>query len=222
MRSEFGREKLVERQALLGAQAARLKQLAEAFRIPIVVTNQVTLARATENAFGGPAPPPDAGASDAHIAAALGTKWAHDVNTRLSLELTGGGERLLSVCARSATLLLRRACSRRTGRRTAADSQVARRAGAFVPVRRAGRWRCAGGRGARRERARRRLCRRRGRARGCILQPLRRRTRRALRGHRAAALTVRSRIGSAREYANSRFGPGASTPRRARTLAYAE
>ena len=96
MRSEFGREKLVERQALLGAQAARLKQLAEAFRIPIVVTNQVTVTRAPENAFGGAAPV-DAGASDAHIAAALGTKWAHDVNTRLSLELTSAGERLLSV-----------------------------------------------------------------------------------------------------------------------------
>jgi RAD51-like protein 1 len=110
MRSEFGREKLVERQALLGAQAARLKQLAEAFRIPIVVTNQVTVSRAPENAFGVAAPP-DAGASDAQIAAALGTKWAHDVNTRLSLELSDVGERLLSVrasCGAVASLLRRR------------------------------------------------------------------------------------------------------------------
>lgn len=99
MRSEFGREKLVERQALLGAQASKLKQLAEAFRIPIVVTNQVTMARAPENAFGVAPPPLDGGASDAQMAAALGTKWAHDVNTRLSLEVTGGGERLLSVRA---------------------------------------------------------------------------------------------------------------------------
>lgn len=107
MRSEFGREKLVERQALLGAQAARLKQLAEAFRIPVVVTNQVTMTRPPANAFGV-APPPDAGASDANIAAALGTKWAHDVNTRLSLELTAAGERLLAVRAAFAALLLAR------------------------------------------------------------------------------------------------------------------
>lgn len=39
-RADFSRDQLVERQQALGAQAARLKRLAEAFRIPILVTNQ--------------------------------------------------------------------------------------------------------------------------------------------------------------------------------------
>jgi RAD51-like protein 1 len=101
MRSEYGREQLAERQTALGQQASRLKQLAEAFRIPIVVTNQVTAVRLS--GVGGGAfehySNPDAGAtgSDAHIAAALGTKWAHDVNTRLALEVTADGERLITV-----------------------------------------------------------------------------------------------------------------------------
>ncbi|KAL0050684.1 hypothetical protein WJX82_005123 [Trebouxia sp. C0006] len=61
-RSEFSRDKIVDRQQLLGQQAAILKSLAETFRIPVVVVNQTQLT------------------------AALGTMWAHAVNTRLVLE----------------------------------------------------------------------------------------------------------------------------------------
>lgn len=110
VRSEFGRAQLAERQALLGAQASRLKQLAEAFRIPVVVTNQVAGVRQDggprRGAFGYA--PPDAPQQPAPeaptTAAALGTKWAHDVNTRLSLEVSPAtGERIITVRRRLRT-----------------------------------------------------------------------------------------------------------------------
>jgi RecA/RadA recombinase len=42
MRAEFGAKgQVVERQELLGSQASVLKHLAESFRLPVVVTNQV-------------------------------------------------------------------------------------------------------------------------------------------------------------------------------------
>ena len=41
VRKEFGRDTLVDRQLLLGKQAAILKRLAEVFDIPVIVTNQV-------------------------------------------------------------------------------------------------------------------------------------------------------------------------------------
>ena len=62
-------------------QASRLKYLAEAFRIPILVTNQVT----TYIGDGG-----SGGGSGGHLTAALGTLWAHAVNTRLVLESVQG------------------------------------------------------------------------------------------------------------------------------------
>ena len=101
LRAEFGRDQVGERQALLGQQASRLKLLAEAFRIPIVVTNQVQALRPAEgravferhtHAGGGALAEARPG-----IGAALGTKWAHDVNTRLALERTAAGERLITI-----------------------------------------------------------------------------------------------------------------------------
>jgi RAD51-like protein 1 len=83
MRADFSRERLVERQAVLGEQAARLKRLAEAFRIPFVVTNQVQ--------GGATAQPGQQQHGETSIAAALGTKWAHDVNLRLMLEMGDAG-----------------------------------------------------------------------------------------------------------------------------------
>ena len=83
MRADFARERLIERQAMLGEYAARLKRLAEAFRIPILVTNQVTGGSVSLTGQG------DGGAGGG-VAAAMGTKWAHDINLRLMLEMDGG------------------------------------------------------------------------------------------------------------------------------------
>jgi RAD51-like protein 1 len=109
VRAEFGRGQLAQRQAALGAQAARLKALAEAFRIPIVVTNQVTAVR-EPTGFGDAAYTTNGSGSggDMQTAAALGTKWAHDVNTRIALDLGHAGERLLTV--RTARLALLSCC----------------------------------------------------------------------------------------------------------------
>ena len=67
-RSDFGAGNVADRQRLLGRQASRLKFLAESFRIPVLVTNQVTTA--IGKAGGG-------------LTAALGPMFAHAVNTRL-------------------------------------------------------------------------------------------------------------------------------------------
>jgi len=97
-RSEGG-GRLADRQALLGEQASRLKALAEAFRIPVIVTNQVTTARGDVLSFaearsGGPA---GAGA-EAQLVASLGTKWAHDINLRLALETSEvTGQRYITI-----------------------------------------------------------------------------------------------------------------------------
>ncbi|KAL4424690.1 hypothetical protein ABPG77_004497 [Micractinium sp. CCAP 211/92] len=77
-RADFAPGSLPDRQRMLGQQAGRLKYLAEAFRIPVLVTNQVT----THLGEGG--------SSGGHLTAALGTLWAHAVNTRLVLESAAG------------------------------------------------------------------------------------------------------------------------------------
>jgi hypothetical protein len=88
---------------MLGQQAARLKYLAESFRIPVLVTNQVTTAfgsaseRGADFAFQQVDAEGAASASqrgrrlESQLVAALGTKWAHCVNTRLLLEAAEGG-----------------------------------------------------------------------------------------------------------------------------------
>ena len=71
-------------------QASRLKYLAEAFRIPVLVTNQVTTQWGEAAAFGSGGG--GGGGSEGHLTAALGTLWAHAVNTRLVLESLAGGQ----------------------------------------------------------------------------------------------------------------------------------
>mmetsp|Transcript_13067 Transcript_13067/g.15767 ORF Transcript_13067/g.15767 Transcript_13067/m.15767 type:complete len:505 (+) Transcript_13067:671-2185(+) len=106
LRAEFSSANLIQRQELLGQQAARLKFLSESFSIPVIVTNQVTTSfnRGPANSgFGfeqqgrsgarqGTGGDEEAGniaaESESHLTAALGTKWAHCVNTRLVLEAT--------------------------------------------------------------------------------------------------------------------------------------
>lgn len=51
-RLDFSRDQIVERQNALGQLAAKLKRLAEAFRIPILVTNQVTTRFGSVNGGG--------------------------------------------------------------------------------------------------------------------------------------------------------------------------
>jgi RAD51-like protein 1 len=64
-------------------QASRLKYLAETFHIPVLVTNQVTTH--IGGSFGG-----GSTGGGGHLTAALGTLWAHAVNTRLVLEMVQG------------------------------------------------------------------------------------------------------------------------------------
>ena len=100
-RAQFGRGQLTQRQELLGQIASALKQLSERLGMAAFVTNQVTTrwggARAGHEGIkedgdgaggGGGGGDADAGS----VTAALGTKWAHCVNTRLVLEGAAGAE----------------------------------------------------------------------------------------------------------------------------------
>eukprot|EP00850_Spirogloea_muscicola_P003652 SM000015S01152 [mRNA] locus=s15:84674:87702:- [translate_table: standard] len=111
MRSHSGKEQVIQRQELLGQQAALLKFLAEHFRIPVVVTNQVVAQMRNssrdpnfsfekESIQEQPAP-----GGEELLTAALGTKWAHCVNVRLVLERVGGG-RLLKVAKSPMTAVM--------------------------------------------------------------------------------------------------------------------
>ncbi|KAI3430763.1 hypothetical protein D9Q98_009175 [Chlorella vulgaris] len=82
-RADFAAGSLPERQRMLGQQASRLKYLAETFHIPVLVTNQVTTH--IGGSFGG-----GSTGGGGHLTAALGTLWAHAVNTRLVLEMVQG------------------------------------------------------------------------------------------------------------------------------------
>lgn len=95
-RAQFGRGQLTQRQELLGQIASALKQLAERLGMAAFVTNQVTtrvgarVRHAHDTAVRGGGDTAGGGGDDADspgsVTAALGTKWAHCVNTRLVLE----------------------------------------------------------------------------------------------------------------------------------------
>ena len=76
-----------------------LKSLAETFRIPVVVVNQVTaqMYAPTSHAFQGSTTSGSNRQQGTHLTAALGTMWAHAVNTRLVLE-SAADVRYLKVC----------------------------------------------------------------------------------------------------------------------------
>ena len=89
-RAQFGRGQLTQRQELLGQIASALKQLAERLGMAAFVTNQVTTrvgarVRHAHDTAGGGGDAADAD-SPGSVPAALGTKWAPCVNTRLVLE----------------------------------------------------------------------------------------------------------------------------------------
>lgn len=77
-------------------QASRLKFLAETFRIPVLVTNQVTTSFGGGGAGGTGGT--GGGGGGGHLTAALGTLWAHAVNTRLVLESVQGAGRQAGAC----------------------------------------------------------------------------------------------------------------------------
>ena len=106
-RGEFGgREKVVQRQSVLGAIASTLKRHAEKHELAVLAVNQVTtrLGNAVKHAAngedGGGVVEDDGGGGDLEstgITAALGTKWAHCVNTRLVLDVADSGERTMKI-----------------------------------------------------------------------------------------------------------------------------
>jgi len=113
MRADFGPESVAQRQALLAEQAGLLKRLADSFRVPVLVTNQITVASRGAATHGVPGPagaPGGNGESDGEsdgagagavgggrMVAALGPLWAHAVNTRIAL-LARHGRRWAELC----------------------------------------------------------------------------------------------------------------------------
>eukprot|EP00457_Paulinella_chromatophora_P009837 gb/GEZN01009915.1/.p1 GENE.gb/GEZN01009915.1/~~gb/GEZN01009915.1/.p1 ORF type:complete len:334 (-),score=29.01 gb/GEZN01009915.1/:213-1214(-) len=85
VRSRFSAQQGIERQKFLGSVASKLKYLGERFRIPVVVTNQVT------TMWG------KGGSAESYLIAALGIAWAHAVNTRFVLDVVQDQRRLTIV-----------------------------------------------------------------------------------------------------------------------------
>ncbi|QDZ20840.1 Rad51-like DNA repair protein [Chloropicon primus] len=91
-KTEYPPAETVKRQGVLGEVASHLKRVACAYRIPVVIVNQATSVR--EGSYG-------ANGSDIGVmrvkarqgmddcSAALGPKWAHYINTRISLVYKG-------------------------------------------------------------------------------------------------------------------------------------
>lgn len=81
VRKEFDSRSVQARGDHLSLEASRLKYLADMFRIPVVVTNQIT-SRVDELVE------PSLDVASGGLTAALGNTWAHSVNTRIVLEYT--------------------------------------------------------------------------------------------------------------------------------------
>ncbi|XP_010880573.2 DNA repair protein RAD51 homolog 2 isoform X1 [Esox lucius] len=89
---------LAHRSNLLGQEAATLKYLAQAFRIPVVLTNQIT----THVGDGGErgavsftGVPSEEGSG--YVTAALGNTWSHSVNTRLIFQYVDARQRQIVI-----------------------------------------------------------------------------------------------------------------------------
>jgi RAD51-like protein 1 len=80
---------LVKRQNILSSIAAALKRHAEQLNVAVVVTNQVTTSTNLNSNYNYNSSNDPAKANmvsrDSQVAAALGTKWAHCVNVRISM-----------------------------------------------------------------------------------------------------------------------------------------
>ncbi|XP_064403343.1 DNA repair protein RAD51 homolog 2-like [Halichondria panicea] len=88
VRKEFNtssKKGVADRAALLNTQAARLKYVAESFKIPILVTNQITTKVSHDQE------------EDSIVTVALGNSWSHAVNTRLLMQYREGNMRTVTV-----------------------------------------------------------------------------------------------------------------------------
>ncbi|XP_048106620.1 DNA repair protein RAD51 homolog 2 isoform X4 [Alosa alosa] len=84
---------LTHRSNLLGREAATLKYLAQEFRIPVVVTNQITTqlserapSSLSRRRSSSEAPGGEGHVGSGYVTAALGNTWSHNVNTRLIVQ----------------------------------------------------------------------------------------------------------------------------------------
>jgi RAD51-like protein 1 len=106
-------ESLVKRQNILSAIAAALKRHAEQLNVAVVVTNQVTTNTNSNSTYFNSSDPAKANmlSRDSLVAAALGTKWAHCVNVRISMsgtiDNTTDGKREMKVIKSPRTALSR-------------------------------------------------------------------------------------------------------------------
>mmetsp|Transcript_36776 Transcript_36776/g.81795 ORF Transcript_36776/g.81795 Transcript_36776/m.81795 type:complete len:187 (+) Transcript_36776:1-561(+) len=86
--ADGGRQAIIDRQAMLGQVAARLKYLGQSLNVPVLVTNQVTtrIQPGPRDIVGQQQQQQQPGG---YLTAALGTVWAHCVNVRLVQERVG-------------------------------------------------------------------------------------------------------------------------------------
>eukprot|EP00002_Diphylleia_rotans_P029726 TRINITY_DN6071_c0_g1_i4.p1 TRINITY_DN6071_c0_g1~~TRINITY_DN6071_c0_g1_i4.p1 ORF type:complete len:373 (+),score=77.00 TRINITY_DN6071_c0_g1_i4:47-1165(+) len=91
-RKDFDSKSGIQRQEFLARYASLLKQLAETYKVAVVVTNQVTTRKTGHSvkfSFEGRSSLEDEDAPDAqslYLTAALGSAWAYFANTRIILE----------------------------------------------------------------------------------------------------------------------------------------
>ncbi|KAM3860965.1 DNA repair protein RAD51 homolog 2 [Diretmus argenteus] len=82
---------LMHRSSLLGREASTLKYLAHEFRIPVVLTNQIT------THVGDRGPVPSGEGDSGLVTAALGNTWSHTVNTRLIVQYVDARQRQILI-----------------------------------------------------------------------------------------------------------------------------
>ncbi|KAK3093286.1 hypothetical protein FSP39_013652 [Pinctada imbricata] len=93
-----GGNRLAERTNFLSRQAALLKNLAEVFNIPVVVTNQITTRIGHKKTIEFEEDnPPELTSDSGYVTAALGNTWSHNINTRLILQYLDGHVRQVMV-----------------------------------------------------------------------------------------------------------------------------
>ncbi|XP_056021059.1 DNA repair protein RAD51 homolog 2-like isoform X2 [Ostrea edulis] len=86
---------LIHRTNFLSRQAALLKNIAELFSIPVIVTNQITTRFGRQAAEQDEELPTEF--SEGYVTVALGNTWSHNVNTRLILQYLNDDKRQVMV-----------------------------------------------------------------------------------------------------------------------------